>query len=565
MTVKKKIAILGGGPAGLAAAWQLTHEDGWQDHYDVTVYQQGWRCGGKCATGRGPAERVQEHGIHVLMGSYDSVFTILEDVYGARARYGVAPESPFASWQDAFGRIDATLLSDSSDPTLIRWQAWPVIFPQNQLTPGQGPPTPLWTVLADVLGTGLSALLGSPYASGTGPIRRWILSWFFPEESSLSSPVALLADAIHDVESLPSKLLESMLDPGHAELHRQAKARTQELTASVNGESTEGLSALDDVLDLLEHILQGIERWAHLAADVIARDIALIEFAVVGLRGLIEDCWDMSDGKFDFARIDHLDLRARMKSHGASQRCLYSSPMRFMYAGTFSNDIGDGNGGLFAAGTAMRSAFKMLAYKGSLVYQMRAGTGDTLIAPVFQVLEARGVEFAYFHQITNIHDDPDGVIREIDVKVQARVKELPYRPLKPVEVTTGGVVDAWPDRPMWDQLDPDDAAELKRVGWEHDCVRAKGHPEKLVYGEDFTHLILATPVATLPHVAPEIVARVPSWKRTVELVKATPTQSFQLWFEDDNPQLSRSVRGRSSSARCTAPSTSSSSHVPALP
>jgi len=49
--------------------------------------------------------------------------------------------------------------------------------------------------------------------------------------------------------------------------------------------------------------------------------------------------------------------------------------------------------------------------------------------------------------------------------------------------------------------------------------------------------VLATPVATLPHIAPEIVARVPSWKRTVALVRATPTQSFQLWFDDDNIAL----------------------------
>lgn len=534
MTERAKIAILGGGPAGLAAAWQLTHTDGWQDRYDVTVYQQGWRCGGKCATGRGPMNRIQEHGIHVLMGSYDSVFTILEDVYGARAEYGVAPESPFATWQDAFQRIDATLLTDSSDPTLVRWIGWPIVFPQNDLTPAQGPPTPLWVMLKDVVGTGLTAILGSPYASHQGPIRRWILSWFFPDEPTLTGAVAQLADAIYDEESLASQGLERLLDGRHTQLHARAKTQAASLASNV-GSHAEGMTTTSSILDFLSHLLEGFERWSALVDDMIQRDLAIVEFALVALRGILADCWDPGAGGFDFSRIDHLDLREWLRSHGGSQRCLWSSPVRFLYAGTFSNLIG-GEGGLFAAGTAMQSIFTMLAYKGSLVWQMRAGTGDTMIAPIVQVLEARGVRFEYFHRVANVHDSGDGIIRKIDVTVQARVTSPPYRPFVPVQVQ-GGVVDAWPDRPLFDQLDPDDAKAIQQYGWESECARVPGHPTTLEYGVDFTHVVLATPVATLPHLAPEIVARVPSWKRTVELVKTTPTQNFQVWFPDDNVTL----------------------------
>src|SRR5687768_17134977 len=49
---KPKIAIIGGGPAALSAAFHLTAEENWQDRYEVTVYQLGWRLGGKGATGR---------------------------------------------------------------------------------------------------------------------------------------------------------------------------------------------------------------------------------------------------------------------------------------------------------------------------------------------------------------------------------------------------------------------------------------------------------------------------------------------------------------------------------
>ena len=50
---------------GLACAWQLVRSD--PDRYEVTVYQRGWRLGGKGACGRnlepGKGLRVEEHGL----------------------------------------------------------------------------------------------------------------------------------------------------------------------------------------------------------------------------------------------------------------------------------------------------------------------------------------------------------------------------------------------------------------------------------------------------------------------------------------------------------------------
>ena len=51
-----RVAILGGGMAGLATAWRLS-EPGWREEIEaITVYQRGWRLGGKGASSRG-AER----------------------------------------------------------------------------------------------------------------------------------------------------------------------------------------------------------------------------------------------------------------------------------------------------------------------------------------------------------------------------------------------------------------------------------------------------------------------------------------------------------------------------
>src|SRR5215469_5156181 len=62
-----RVAIVGGGCAALTAAFELTKPEH-NGLYEVTVYQMGWRLGGKGASGRGPGNRIEEHGLHLWMG-----------------------------------------------------------------------------------------------------------------------------------------------------------------------------------------------------------------------------------------------------------------------------------------------------------------------------------------------------------------------------------------------------------------------------------------------------------------------------------------------------------------
>lgn len=78
---RKKIAILGGGIAGLTTALHLSATQALREQHEITVYQMGWRLGGKCATGRGPAGRVQEHGIHLFGGGYYNALALMRAVY----------------------------------------------------------------------------------------------------------------------------------------------------------------------------------------------------------------------------------------------------------------------------------------------------------------------------------------------------------------------------------------------------------------------------------------------------------------------------------------------------
>src|SRR5215470_16647083 len=94
-----RVAVIGGGCAALTAAFELSRPEH-RGRYRITVYQQGWRLGGKGASGRGPAGRVEEHGLHVWMGWYENAFRILRECYGELAADPGA--WPARHWRDAF-------------------------------------------------------------------------------------------------------------------------------------------------------------------------------------------------------------------------------------------------------------------------------------------------------------------------------------------------------------------------------------------------------------------------------------------------------------------------------
>lgn len=76
-----RVIVLGGGAAGLAAAYELSRPKLGRRRRPVTLYQSGWRLGGKGASGRGEFDRIEEHGLHVWFGFYRNAFSLLGDAY----------------------------------------------------------------------------------------------------------------------------------------------------------------------------------------------------------------------------------------------------------------------------------------------------------------------------------------------------------------------------------------------------------------------------------------------------------------------------------------------------
>ena len=81
MTARKQVAILGGGAGSMTAAFYLSNTAEMRARFDVTVYQMGWRLGGKGANGRraDAAQRIEEHGLHVWGGFYANAFRTVRE------------------------------------------------------------------------------------------------------------------------------------------------------------------------------------------------------------------------------------------------------------------------------------------------------------------------------------------------------------------------------------------------------------------------------------------------------------------------------------------------------
>ena len=127
-----RVAILGGGMAGLAAAWRLSEPDSGAS--EVTVYQRGWRLGGKGASSRGVHGRIEEHGLHVWLGYYDNAFRLMREAYDELDRARSEPGCPIGTWRDGF--FPASLIGVGSDQA-GRWADWLAWFPENDQLPGE--------------------------------------------------------------------------------------------------------------------------------------------------------------------------------------------------------------------------------------------------------------------------------------------------------------------------------------------------------------------------------------------------------------------------------------------
>lgn len=523
---KKKVAILGSGMASLTAVYELTSYENWQEHYDITIYQMGWRLGGKTATGRGPNERIQEHGIHIAQGWYENAFRLIRDSYKECEKHHLMPDSPFKSWQDAFDREDTTLLTHF-DPKTNQWIKKNIVFPANDYLPGEGGPIPFSEIFKKVLG------LISEILFGTDPNKHHLMQVVADKDKGIKTPEH------HPLWSVFKSKFESF-SKGKVFKHEAEKLLNYlgELVHHLDNSNGEEHEHRKNHHAIIKELLDTLYKWSGKLVNTAGNHneyfywlSVFVEFGLVNMKGTFEDVYNPETHELDYESINDQDYRAWLKKHGASERLLSSAMVRFLYTGTFHNLTGPDQQGSLAAGVGLHFLTLSGGYKGSFVWKFKAGTADTMITPIYLVLKNRGVKFKFFHKVEQVHYSDTGNITNISMSEQVTLKNGTYTPtykLKGMEV--------WPGEPLYDQIDDAQAAALKAGNYDLEeswCGWENVAQYTLEKGKDFDYVILGIPIDVLggnEGICKEIISKNESWHKMHQHVKSIPTMSMQLWI-----------------------------------
>jgi len=526
MSSKRKIAVLGSGVGAMSTVFELTSVPGWQERFEITVYQMGWRLGGKGASGRDRSvkDRIYEHGLHLWMGFYENAFRQMRDAYQEWNANGYLPKPGFANYRDAF---EPRNFAPAMDQVNGNWTAWLLDFPPNGMAPGEDLPPPqqpfgFWDLTLRTIGNLLEAYLGVRWQTGIrGTLLRWAgrLVLWFAHHLQDHPCLAKLVDFLIKHTPHPEFLLPLAYAHGHTG-H----------TDPVRRKAFLGL--LEDFVEWFGG--QTASKAEH--TEGMRRLGVLLDTAVPLIRGIVED--QVVEKGYD--QLDDEDFLEWLRRHGSREP--NNAITKFFYDACFAYrqgrdeyhpDVpGPQRMGLnMAAGAVLYGLLRLAgSYKGALMYVMRAGMGDTIFSPLYVVLKNRGVKFEFFHKVLNLGLSEDKTrIASIEMEVQAQVKpEFAGQGYKPIYDVNG--VPSWPSEPLWEQLQ--DADELRSRPpldsyWDDE---PHGHRETLHLGTQFDEVVLGISIGALPYVCRELIAHSPKWRGMVDNVATVKTQATQLWL-----------------------------------
>ena len=172
------------------------------------------------------------------------------------------------------------------------------------------------------------------------------------------------------------------------------------------------------------------------------------DFLAAVARGVVDD----DVGKQGFGATNDEEWRAWLGKHGASQLTLDHAPfIRGYYDLAFAYEDGDKSKPNLAAGKATQDLIRIACtYKGAMLWKMQAGMGDTVFGPLYEVLANRGVNLKFFHHATHLTVDPDTKLLE-RIEIQPQVELEPqWDPYQPLYDVNG--LPCWPSEPQWEQI-----------------------------------------------------------------------------------------------------------------
>jgi uncharacterized protein with NAD-binding domain and iron-sulfur cluster len=514
---KKKIAILGGGMGAISAAFCLTNTPELASQHDITIYQLGWRIGGKGASGRNQARqrRNEEHGLHMWFGLYENAFWAMRMCYEELAR---AQQAPLATWEEAFRpKSDFVFYESYQD----REVDWPLTFPTNDSKPGDGALLPTFWDMAD------------EFVQWAWEIFKHVLEY----RPDVVSPPKATEPQFEDRPEWWDRLVDE-LDAGWSVLEKDryilktlslsrqlthARRSSPELHTDPNHHSYLCSMLSDFKTWLWDHVME-----AHIDDDELREFFIIFDTGTAIVCGIVEDDL-LTKG---MTSVDDEEFSDWLIRHGAREEPTVKSgpPVQAAYDLVFGYEDGDLAKPNFAAGTALNVILRIIfTYKGAIFWKMQAGMGDTVFVPFYEVLKRRGVKFKFFHAVTALKADHDSMeITGIEIVPQVQLTVDEYDPLIPVRE-----LPCFPTEPLWYQLENGSELQAQGVNFEYAANPLKAAPILLQKGRHFDQVILGISIAGLPAICGEIIDRNPSWQQMIANIKTVMTQAFQLWVNQD--------------------------------
>jgi uncharacterized protein with NAD-binding domain and iron-sulfur cluster len=464
---KRRIAVLGGGVAGLSTAWHLTNDRHMRMECDITVYEMDGVLGGKCASVRdnsqGSSGRNYEHGLHVFSGFYHNSFAMLRECY---TEWGAQTGLP-VDFSNVLVPHDEAVLQDRTGHD---WHPVAVRFPRAPGQPGLEPPdlSPAaivvrmlgWMILK---GAALFGFEWRPKAPKQGAL------FLLKQAEQLAHLVARSGAR----QRSPARF-------GLDDLVRSALLRVMKLLLTI-------------LLQALNHIKPRDPRYP---------EAVIAAIGLIAAIGIVKD--ELDERGFD--AINDQELTAWLKVHGANDRIINSPFIRGGYDYAFAFDKGDTARPMLAAGAGLRAFLRQhFTYNEAFFYHLNGGTGELLFVPLYEVLARRGVKFAFYHRVEALRLSQDGLRL-------ARIEGVTL----PNDTPVPEPVEDWKGRRTWPRSRRIDPSRLTKSF-------------ALEEGTHFDSVVLAIPAAAQHALAADLTATHPRWQTMLGAVSAIPTVSAQIW------------------------------------
>jgi len=506
---RKRVVILGGGCGGVAAAFWLSSTPELRERFHVTLYSRGWRLGGKGASGRkaDAGQRIEEHGLHIWLGFYNNAFRTMQAAFAALPP---GTTDTFTNIADAFSPERSVVFMEkrASNKDGSTYLPWAVPFPDNGLQPGQirantaeehGPHQALRKLVR--------ALTNHVESHGAA----------FPLAEEFARLTAMLEPLFKPIHVSP-KNAQTLDQVPVAAAHAQAELQHFQVKLAEHG----------------KHAEAGIMKWSF--PDDLRRLSIVLSWGIAIIIGYLRDIAFVRDKQKAYDALNALEFRAWLKQNYALDEVLHCAPLQALYDLAFAYPNGETQepmSGALAAGVTLRLCEELvLGYHGAPLWMMNAGMGDTIFTPLWDALQAQGVDVKLFHALEEVTPSSDGKsIAQVRLRQQATtIDDKPYDPF----VLVKGL-RCWPSEPDWGQLHNGDILK-KTAHFERTDDTTCARRFHLTLGQDFDAVILAMPPEALKPVTSGLRMNA-RWSCMLDGSVSVATQAFQLWLDVPSKSL----------------------------